>query len=420
MSNSLLERIIYHSKNLSVYLLAAIIPMVLSVLINPLVSMTMAPEDFAIVSYYTAFNTLFTPVVTFYLTHYYTKRYFELGPENRIILRSTIFKALITFSFVVSIVIFFLFYLYHTYLKADSGILFFPYALLSVFSLPLTGIYSLTLVEYRMQRASKSFFKLSVGNGVTLTLLTLLLVVILKFGATGKLLAVFTTALVMFLITIYINKDVIKVKADKYVLRTSIIFCFPLVIAAVLSFFTGGYDKILLERQGDLYALGIYAVGASIASYLNVFTTSINDTFQPDIFQSVVQRNFKKCAKIVFLKVSIITVVVVAFVISAPLLIKILTAGRYVESTPFAVIISISSITSMMYYSFSQITIARGFNKITLINKIIGSIICVGLYYVLINKWGAYGAAWGIVLSYIVFLLGNVVLYMLFEKKEEK
>lgn len=419
MSNSLFERIIYHSKNLSVYLFAAVIPMVLSVLINPLVSMTMSPEDFAIVSYYTAFNTLFTPVVTFYLTHYYTKRYFELDYENRIILRATICKSLITFSFLVSIVIFLLFYIYHTYLKANSGILFFPYALLSVFSIPLTGIYTLTLVEYRMKRASMSFFKLSVGNGVTLTLLTLLLVVVLKFGATGKLLSVFATALIMFLITFYINKDIIKVKADRNVLCTSIIFCFPLVIAAVLSFFTGGYDKILLERQGDLHTLGIYAVGASIASYLNVFTTSINDTFQPDIFQSVVQRNFKKCAKIVLLKVCIISAVVGTFVICAPFLIKILTAGRYVESTPFAVIISVSSITSMMYYSFSQITIARGFNKITLINKIIGSIICVGLYYALINKWGAYGAAWGIVLSYIVFLLGNVILYMLFDKNEE-
>lgn len=414
---SLFNRFHKQAANLSIYLLASLIPMLLSVLINPLIALNMSAEDFAIVGYYTAYNTLFTPVVTFYLTHYYTKKYFELTEEKRKNLKSTILISLITFSFLVACVLLGGLYGYKVLFNTNSEIAFLPYAPLAVFALPLTGIYSLTLVEYRMQRKSMKFFWISIANGLLHTLFILLMVVLLKWGAMGKLLATIAGSLIIFILCLYINRDFVKYKFDRGVFKESVVFCFPLVLAAMLGFFSGGYDKIILERTGDLHALGIYVVGVSIASYLNVFTNSINDTFQPDVFQSIVVRDFKRCAKIIMVKVALISMVVVAFIIAAPLLIKILTANRYNESAVFAMIVSVSSITSMLYYSFSQVTIAMGFTGITLINKVIGSTLCILLYFVLINGFGAYGAAWGIVASYLVFFLGNVALFFLKVRK---
>ena len=410
---TIINRYQKQAANLSIYLLASLIPMMLSVLINPLIALNMSAEDFAIVGYYTAFNTLFTPVVTFYLTHYYTKKFFELSDERRKYLKSTILISLITFSFIVAGVLLCGLYGYIVFFNTNSEIPFLPFAPLAVFALPLTGIYSLTLVEYRMQRKSKEFFWISIANGLLNAFFILLMVVLFKWGASGKLLSTIAGSLIIFLWCLYLNRDFVNYKFDRRIFKESVVFCFPLVIAAMLGFFSGGYDKIILERTGDLHALGIYVVGVSIASYLNVFTNSINDTFQPDVFQSIVARDFKRCAKIIMVKVALISIVVVAFIIAAPLLIKILTANRYNESAVFAMIVSVSSITSMLYYSFSQVTIAMGFTGITLINKGIGGALCILLYYILINGFGAYGAAWGIVASYLVFFLGNVALFFL-------
>ena len=118
--------------NLSIYMLAAMIPMFLSLLANPFIAKNLSPTDYAIVGYYTAFNTLFGPFVNFYLLHYYTKRFYELNENERLILKSTIFRALIYFSFILALIVFILLYIYTTYFNANSQIHFLPYSLLSV------------------------------------------------------------------------------------------------------------------------------------------------------------------------------------------------------------------------------------------------------------------------------------------------
>lgn len=394
-------------------MLASAIPMLLQVFINPMIALNMSPEDYAIVGYYTAFSTLFAPVVTFYLSHYYTKRFFELSERQRQTLKSTIVLCLVTFSFAVAAVLLFGLYGYNELFNAKSKIEFLPYAPLAVFALPLTGIYSLTLVEYRMSRDSRKFFNLSVFNGLLLAGTTMLLVVLFKFGAIGKLSATISASLVVFVLCLYLNRSSFRYGFDWNVFRKSVKFCFPLVLAAMLGFFSGGYDKVILERTGDLNGLGIYVVGVSIASYLNLFTTSINDTFQPDIFQSIAQKNYRKCLKIISIKVGFISAIVLIFMLCAPLLINILTAGRYINSSPFAMIVSLSSISSMLYYSFSQVVISLGYTKIVFLNRLLGSAVCIGIYWFLINAYGPYGAAWGLVASFMVFFLGLVIQFLI-------
>ena len=61
-----------------------------------------APEDYAIIGYYSAFVTLFSPLINFYLLHYYTKRFYELDEDRRTLLKATLDRALIFFSFILT------------------------------------------------------------------------------------------------------------------------------------------------------------------------------------------------------------------------------------------------------------------------------------------------------------------------------
>lgn len=404
--------------NLGIYFLAAMIPMALSLVSNPFIALNMSPVDYAITGYYQAFTVLFGPLVNFYLLHYYTKRYYELNEGERQELKATLFKTLIFFSLLLGVVALIILAVYTFVFNDKTEIPFLPYAVICVFSLPITGIYSLSLTEYRMQRSSKKFFNLSVSNGAIAISISLLFVVTFKWGAIGKMMATFVASAIIFIYVLVKNKDVWKYKFQYGVLKEALMFCWPLVIASMLTFFCSGYDKIILERLGDIETLGIYSVGVTIAGYLHVFSNSINDTFQPDIFESIVKRNYRRCFRFIITKISIMSLCVACFALLAPYIIDILTYGRYVSSTPFAIIVAISSITSMLYYSMSQVTVALGFTSITLLNKIIGSVLSIISFNILIQNFGAVGAAWGIVLSYIYFFIGNTLLVLAKYKKQ--
>lgn len=415
----MLNRFRTQIKNLGIFFLASLVPMVASLVTNPFIAKNMSPEDYGIVGYYSAFSTLFLPLVNFYLLHYYTKRYFEVSEEKRIQLKAMIFKALIIFSSLMSLLALLLLLLYTIIFNEGSEVPFYPYALIAMLSLPITGIYTLNLVDMRMSRDSTGFFKLSVSSGLLSVLVTLLFVVVFKWGALGKMTATAVSSVVIFAYVFWQNRDLLLVEFDSDDFKIALQFCWPLVLASMLTFFSSGYDKVYLERLGDINNLGVYSVGFSMAGYLNVFANSINDTFQPDIFKNIVQRNYKKTLVYILLKICLMSVVVVTFIIFAPYIIRILTFGRYESATPYAQVISLSCLTSMLYYSMSQITVALGLTSITLVNKVIGSVLSVLCFNLLISKYSAIGAAWGVVLSYMFFFLGNVLLVLIKITKNE-
>lgn len=411
--NKIIKKYASYIKNILLYFGASLIPMLLSLASNPLVAMNMSPEDYAITGYYTSFSTLLSPLVVFYMIHYYTKRYFEVSKDERENLRALLLKSLIYFSGVVSIICFFALWGYIKFFNSGSSIPFFPYAMLMVFSLPLTGVYNLMLIDYRMGRESSKYFKISTFVGIISITFTILFVVVIKYGALGKLFASFLANLIFFVYSCYHYRRLFKLYFDRKEFKIMIKFCTPLTIAAMLGFFSNGYDRVFLERIGNNTELGFYVVGVQMAAYISVFQTAIGNTFQPDLFQAIVEKNNNKLWKVIGLLVGSTACIVAIYIFAAPLVVKILTAGRYMMSVKYTQIIALSTLTSAMYYAVSQITIAMGKSRITFLNKVLTTVCSITLFSYLINHYQFIGAAWGMVLSFLISLLGNLLLLQL-------
>lgn len=407
-------------KDIALYFLSSLIPMILSLISNPLIALNMSPEDYGIVGYYTSFNTLITPFVTFYLLHYYMKRYFEVDEIERQSLKGTILKALIYFSFLLAAISFIFLFAYTIYFNKETNISFFPYALLNIISIPLSGLLTLTLTDYKIRKKSKSYFNLSTFNGSLGIILAIILVVYFKQGAFGRLLATLICNLIIFIWCLKTDWFTFKLRMDWKVFKKAIIFCWPLTIAAMLGFFTNGYDRVYLERLGNISELGYYTVAIQITGYLVVFSTAVSSTFQPDIYEAVVKNNYIKASKYILINITFISIIVILFIILSPYVINILTAGKYIDSTTYARILSLSVISSIIYYSISQITIVKGYTKITLINKIIGTIGSITCINYFIDNYGFIGAAWGQVISHLIFLIGNLILVLIYYKLNPK
>ena len=396
---SLISKFTKYIKAAGIYFVASLIPMILNVAINPLIAMNMSPEDYAIVGYYTSFNTLISPLIVFYMFHYYSKMYFELDFNRRTELRSVIFKSLIFFSLFVSIVCLLGIVIYTKFFNLSSNIPLMPYVLLSVLAIPLTGIFTLMQTDYKMERNSVSFFYLTIMNGLLLVLMTFL---------------------IFFVICCWKCRYLFKYKFDWFLFGRMIHFCFPLALSAMLGFFSNGYDRVYLERVGNNVELGFYVVGIQIGSYLSVFASAIFSTFQPDIFESVVTNNrrlFLKTASLIILSVALISFI---FIGLAPFIIDVLTAGRYVDSSIYAQIYSLSIIFSAIYYVVNDYTIAKGYPQIYLVTTIFSSLSVVFLLPILIGKWEYNGAVMMISVSYIISVFVNVLLLVLMRKRKNE
>lgn len=402
-------------KNLTVYFGASLIPMIVSVLTNPIFAYFLSPEDYAIIGYYASFNTLMSPFILFYMLHYYQKMYFTCNDEEREQLKALIFQSLFYFSFFLLIIALIGIFIYTVFISPNEDLPYFPYGILALLPCWFTNFYTFMCVDLKMERASKAYFRMNILNMTATVGVSLILVAVFKLGASGKLLGTLIGACVMFFIVFFKWKKYLKQKFDKIQFRKMLIFCTPLVIAAMLGFFSNGYDKVYLERIVPIETLGYYSVGFTIAMYLAVFSKAIGDTFSPDIFQSIVQRQYSKCFKIVFVQIALILVIVVIFILLAPYIVYLLTAGRYVDSVPYVQILSLSAVTSCFYYALSQIVVASGLTKITLLNKVLGSILCVVLYSVFISRWGATGAAWSVVLSHLIFAVGIIFIMIIYK-----
>lgn len=403
--------------SISQYLIASIVPLVLNLVANPFVAQNMSPEDYAIVGYYKSFNTLILPLILFYVLHYYTKRYYELDEDKRIILKAGVFKFLIYGSLILSLLCFFGICIYTKVFNTDSKIPLFPYVAINVFSLPFTGIYGMTLVDFRMSKCSKEYLSLSLKYSVASVSLLLLGVVVVKWGAFGNLGSIFLVNVFFFIICCYKNRNLFLIRIDRKQMTEMLIFCWPLTLAAMLGFFSNGYDRVYLERLGNVTELGFYVVAFSIVHHINVFSNAVGSTFQPDVYQSIAQRSFRKYVRYVGVILLANALMISAFIPLAPIIIKVLTAGRYLEATNYTQIMAVSAFASALYYTFSQFTIALGFTRITLYNNILASFLCVAMFRFVIDRWQFTGAAWGLSLTYVISSLGNMFFLYLNKKR---
>lgn len=409
-----------YAKNLLTYFGASLIPMLLSLLVNPWIAKNMSPEDYAVSGYYTSFSSLISPIIIFYLIHYYIKEYFRRNEEQRRRLFAIIAKATIWFSGVVSVVCFGLLFGYLKLFNPELSFPIMPYLALMVFALPLTGLLNLKLSQFRMVKRATAFFRLSVANGLLNTALSVLFVVMLKWGAFGKLLGPLVCNLVVFCAMLWWFRHYLSIKTTFSEFKPIFWFCLPLAASAMLGYFTHGYSTTYLESVGQVTEYGIYVVGVSIGSYLNVCGTAVNSTFQPDLFETTIKRHWRRYAKFCGLQIGLIAAVVAVFIILSPFIIDILTAGRYVASTPYAQIISLGTLTSTVYYLVNNFSIATNRPKLYLYTSIAGSLCVIVCLPPAVDRWLFIGGAWVTTLSYLAFAIINIGLLIFIKPKTQK
>jgi O-antigen/teichoic acid export membrane protein len=399
-------------KNLSLYLFASILTSLLGVLLNPFLAINLSPKDYAIIGYFTSFNTLILPILSFSLLSYYSRNYFKIKEEDRQSVLDTLIIMQILIGLLGLLFVLFGFYVYMDVAKVNFP--FYPFAILCFIPTFFSCFYNFLLVEKRMNRQAKSYFNIVIINAIIGAAFLVLFVVVFKFGAIGRFWAALIPPVGMGIYSIF--KLLSKFQVKKRILFEAISFSWPISVSAILYYFLSGVDRAMLEKLNDNLTFGNYNVAIQISSYFYIFYAAIVQTFEPDIYKSIADNNRNKLYKISIGILGLNAIPILLFILFAHPIVRILTFGRYMDSVSFAQILALKNIALGFCFLVSDIIIGFGYPKVELINRAIGAGLSIILFKILIAKFGFYGAAWGQSISFLLMtgISGLFIGYKLF------
>lgn len=393
-----LEKYRVYFKSSILYLGSSILSALISIAINPLMAKNLSPEDYAIIGYFTSFQLLLLPLINFNLVTYYLRNYYKIPEEKRTLVADTILIASLIFGIFSLILCLFIFHVYFHISKITFD--FYPLALITFLPVLLNNFVNFYLVNCRLKREAVKYAVLGISSSVLLAILSIILVVYLKFGAIGKLSSALIVAIIFS--TYCFIKSLNKWQFDYRILKDAIKFSYPLTLSALLWYFFTGYDRALLVGLNDNNTLGMYNVGLQIASILTVFYTAISQTFEPDIYKAIAEKNKRTLFKLYSAIIGINALPNILFIIFAPLIIGLLTANRYLESTSFAQIFALRNITMSLYYMAIMVVVGYGYTKQEFIIRLFATIPLIIFMKILVQKFSFYGAAWSQVISFLL------------------
>jgi O-antigen/teichoic acid export membrane protein len=404
--------------NLSFYLLASVLSSFIGIIINPLLAANLSPEDYAIIGYFTSFNLLILPVVSFSLLAYYTRNFFKIKEEDRQEVLDTLLISQLIIGLIGLAVFLFGFYLYIRFAKVKFE--YYPFAVLCFVPVFFNCFFNFLLTEKRMKRKAVSYFKIATLNSISLAILAVILVAFLHKKSLGRFWSILLPS-VFFGIYSFM-KLITKFQFNKKIFLDAISFGWPISLSAILYYFLSGVDRAMLERLNETTTFGIYNIAIQISSYLFIFYTAISQTFEPDIYKNVAENKRKKLVIILIGILILNSIPTILFILFAYPIVNLLTYGRYVQSTGFARILAIKTIPMALCFYISNVIIAYGYPKIELINRLFGAILSIYLFHILIKNFGFYGAAWGQSIVFIVMsaISSLFIIYKLIYQLQKK
>lgn len=410
-----ISRLKLHIKNLSLYLIASVVSSAIGIIINPFLAANLSPEDYAIIGYFSSFNLLFLPIISFSLLSYYSRNYFLIKESERQSVLNTLLAAQVIIGSLGLVFVLIGFYFYTKIAHVNFS--FYPYAILCFVPIFFNCFYNFLLTEQKMKMQAKSFLFIMIINTILHAFFAIIYVVVLHQGATGRLWAILIPSAFVGIYSFF--KMFSQFKFDMNIFKDAIKFGWPISLSAILYYFLSGVDRAMLEKLNDNKTFGYYNVAVQIAGYLYIFYTAISQTFEPDIYKTIAENNTNKLKKLVLGIVSLNALPTILFIIFAYPVIKILTYGRYIDSTQFAQIIAIKHIPMAICFMVSNIIIGYGYPKVELINRVFGALISVLLFQFLINRFGFTGAAWGqsIIFVLMTIISGSFLIYKIKFKK---
>ena len=380
----------------------------LSFLTISLLTHKLEPRDYGIINLYSAFIVLLTPFISGGIFYPISIEYYKKD--------STAYRQFFTSAQVIPLISLTFFTLVCILVRQPIAD-FLRVTSVWIIVLPITVWWimnnEITMMMCRMKNKPWGFTFFSTGKNVLEILLTLGLVIALHWGWQGRLLSAIIAPVVLGLFSIYLfyRWQLIAKDIDWQQVRNIAWVSVPFIFERLTIFVLANSDKYFIDKF-DLKStgqVGLYSVGAQIATIVSLVILSMNAAYQPYVFQNLANKHTERVKRVTWLYIGGAALLIVCLFLAMPLLFHFFIGHEFSDARVFAYYLSGAYFMWAIYNAFLAYLLFHGKNRLILYLSLAGMIVSVLLNFYMVPHYGAYGAALTSIITYTLMALLSVI-----------
>jgi len=394
------------SKNTAVYFSANFITKVAAFFLIPVYTVFFSPEEYGILNIITITSNFIFIFYIFGLKGAIQRFSFDFPDKD--IRQKKLIGIITLFTFIVGLSLSVLLTIFgdRIFPVFFKDVPFFPYLLVAVWIAFFKIFHQIKLAIFQIRQ--QAFFYTLLDSGFILAniLLTIVVVVFLKKGLTGKVYLDIILITIFSLISIILLLKDIKINFDFKQIKAPLKFSLPLVPHMLSGFLLAAIDRVFLERMEGLDDVGIYSLAFNIAMVLYVFIDAVRLSYTPYFNKTALKEGDgakTKFAKITSYGFLIYTLSGIFLIIFSKELISLIADKEYHGAIVVFPVIIITNVFNGLYFFFVRpLLFLKNSTKFVSIATVTTAVVNILLNYFFIINFGIIGAAWATFISILI------------------
>jgi len=392
-------------KNSFIYLASSILSKSIPFLLLPILTKYLSPEEYGTLSIFLIFISIYGAFIGMNASVNVSKNFHQVKKKA---LAKIIGNVL--FILVVTLMIYFVI-TFGIYSQFDT-VFSIPTELLLVvpFIAFMQMVNNLNTTILRNEQRAYMFGVFEVSLTVVIMLVAILCLVVLGFGWYSQVIGVFVAGVVFSIVGfVYMSKrGYIILDFDKDKIKSILNISVPLIPHLLGGLVIAASDRLFIKQMVSLEAVGLYSVGYSFGMIVMLFTDAFIKAWSPWFYKNLANPTDSKKIKIVkYTYVFIIGLFALAGFISivAEFMLPYFVDEKFYGASKFIFWVALGYAVRGVYQIFFPYLVHINCTSFLAVSTVVAALVNLGLNYILIDMYGAIGAAYATVGAFAVSAL---------------
>ncbi len=393
-------------KGFAVYLGSSIVNKAIPFLLLPILTKYLSAEEYGILAIYQVMISFGMPVLGMNMQNNITRNFFS---KSKNYVAKLVFNLIVVLT--ISTILFSLFIF--IYLAFGGSSFSIPqkwlYAIPLITYMNMLNMFNLTILrnlkhakEYGIFEISKTFLDLTVS---------IILIICFVFGWEGRAVGIITAAIIMGVISLYKTwkSGYVIIDADLEKINEILRISLPLIPYALGGTIITLSDRLFIDQMISTSEVGIYTVGYQFGMIITLVVAAFNKTWSPWMYEKLEtnsNENKRTIVKATYLVSCIYILLAFLIYIISNTLLPLMTTATYHVGIKYVLWIALGYSFNGIFAALFPFSVYVGRTRMLGLIGAMGAVINLSLNYVLIFNFGAVGAAYATLLTYILMAIG--------------
>ncbi len=400
-------------KNSFIYLGSSVFSKAMPFLLLPFLTKYLTKEEFGVLSIFLVFNSLYSAVVGMSIHANVTKNFFIKGKSFLAKIIGNVLIVLIISASIVGLITYVVSIIWGDVFSVPSEVL----QILPLLAF-LMMINQINLSVLRNQGKSYAFGLFEISNAFINLIVTMTFLVFYQFGWYSQVIGLVAANLILSFFSIaYLKRhDFLNFKWSLDKIKSILKLSLPLIPHALGSVVIAVSDRLFIERMVGLDAVAIYSVGYSFGMFVVFFVDAFVKAWSPWFYKNIAVQDSDTNKLIVkYIYIFIYGVFIAALLLSfvGITVLPFVVDERYYEAKEYVLWVALGYAFQGVYKIFFPFLVYIDKTVFLIFSTGLAVVVNCILNVVLIDEYGAIGAAYATITSFAV----SAILVFNFQKR---